>query len=253
MEQAPISSDNSKDGQPHSNGRHLQSSDAELGHERGGMGLTAAQVAKIAREIYRDANPGIKYKQAYRPYICPFHLLVEYIPRGSSLLDVGCGAGLFILLMAKCGWIRSAVGFDADYAAIRAAQDAAAKLLNGDAIHFEQHSADDWWPKGRFDVVSIIDVMHHVPPEKQADLIAAAAERLNDGGLLLYKDMASRPAWRAWANRLHDLVSAREWIHYAELECVIRWAKDAGLELDRTEAMNMLWYRHEYCLFHRTP
>src|ERR1700730_7185201 len=146
------------------------------------MALTVAQVATLAREIYRDAKPSIKYKQGYRPYICPFHLLVEYIPHGASVLDVGCGAGLFILLMARLGRIRSAVGFDADHVAIHAAQDATAKLLNRAPIHFQQHSADDRWPKGRFDVVSIIDVMHHVPPEKQAGLIAAAARHIPQAG-----------------------------------------------------------------------
>jgi len=219
----------------------------------GGMGLTVAQVATLARDIYRDAKPGIRYKQGYRPYICPFHLLVDYVPHDASVLDVGCGAGLFILLMARLGRIRSAVGFDADYVAIAAAQDAAAKLSNGaPLIHFEPHSAHDRWPKGRFDVVSIIDVMHHVPPEKQSSLIATAAEHLNEGGLLLYKDMASRPLWRAWANRLHDLASAQEWIHYAELDDAVNWAKDAGLYPAHREAMNMLWYRHEWCLFRRT-
>ena len=78
---------------------------------------------------------------------------------------------------------------------------------------------------GRFDVS--LSMTHDVPPAKQADLIAVAAKHLNDGPLL-YKDMSSRPLWRAWANRLHDLVSAREWIHYAELESVIKWAKRRG-------------------------
>jgi len=157
------------------------------------MSLTVTQVAALVREIYRDAKPSIKYKQGYRPYICPFHLLVDYIPHGASALDVGCGAGLFILLMARLGRIQSAVGFDVDYVAIHAAQDAAAKLINRVPVHFEQHNADDRWPMGRFDVVSIIDVMHHVPREKQADLIAAADEHLNEGGLLLYKHISIRP------------------------------------------------------------
>ncbi len=218
----------------------------------GSASLTVTQVAGLARELYRDAKPGIKYKQGYRPYICPFHLLVDYVPRGASVLDVGCGAGLFILLIARLGRIRSAVGFDADHVAIHAAQDAATKLFDRAPIHFEQRSAHDRWPEGQFDVVSIIDVMHHVPPEKQPDLIAAAAEHLNEGGLLVYKDMASRPLWRAWANRLHDLASVQEWIHYAELDDVINWARDAGLRLDHREAASMLWYRHEWCLFRRT-
>jgi 2-polyprenyl-3-methyl-5-hydroxy-6-metoxy-1,4-benzoquinol methylase len=219
----------------------------------GSAGLTAACAARLARDIYRDAKPDIKYKQGLRPYICPFHLLVDYIPNGASVLDAGCGAGLFILLMAKLGRIRSAVGFDSDYVAIRAAQNAAAKLMDRTPIHFEQISADDRWPKGRFDVVSIIDVMHHVHPEKQAELIASAAEHLNDGGLLVYKDMAKRPVWRAAANRLHDLVSVHEWIHYAALDDVIDWAKDAGLNLEHRLGINVLWYGHECCLFRNGP
>jgi hypothetical protein len=88
--------------------------------------------------------------------------------------------------------------------------------------------------------------------EHSRHIIAVAAEHLNDGGLLLYKDVASRPLWRACANRLHDLVSAQEWIHYVESDDLVNWAIDAGLHLDHREAATMLWYRHECCLFHRT-
>jgi hypothetical protein len=62
---------------------------------------------------------------------------------------------------------------------------------------------------GHFDVVSIIDVIHDVPPANQLDLIAVAAEHLNEGGLLLYKDMASCPTSRVRANRFHDFVCSR--------------------------------------------
>src|SRR5215467_1338795 len=95
--------------------------------ELGGIGLTVAQVAMLAREIYRDADRAIKYKQGYRPYVCPFHLLLDQIPQGASVLDVGCGAGLFILLLARLGRIRSAVGFDVDSVSIRAAHGAASR------------------------------------------------------------------------------------------------------------------------------
>ena len=45
----------------------------------------------------------------------------------------------------------------------------------------------------------------------------AACDRVRLGGLLIYKDTASAPAWAAWVNRLHDLVLARQWIHYAPI------------------------------------
>src|SRR5262245_48780755 len=80
--------------------------------------LTATDVVRLARTIYSDAHGGIKYKQMLRPYICPFHILIDLIPREANILDVGCGAGLFILALARLGRIQSAVGFDADQLAI---------------------------------------------------------------------------------------------------------------------------------------
>jgi ribosomal protein L11 methylase PrmA len=82
-------------------------------------------LARFTLQLW-NANPGIKYEQRYRPYIFPFHLSLYHIPHGASVLDVGCGPGLFLLLLAKLGRIQSGVGFDIDHAAIQAAEEAAA-------------------------------------------------------------------------------------------------------------------------------
>jgi len=214
-------------------------------------GLAARDVAKLAQAIFADARGRIKYKQGLRPYICPFHVLIDYISPNATLLDVGCGAGLFISVLARLGRLQSAVGFDADRAAISAAQNISRALPNSSRIRFEHRDAHEMWPDGLFDVVCLIDVMHHVSPDKQAELITNATEHLAEGGILLYKDMACRPLWRAWANRLHDLLSVGEWIYYAKLDDVIAWARAEGLHLDDRGSMNMLWYRHEWCVFRR--
>jgi 2-polyprenyl-3-methyl-5-hydroxy-6-metoxy-1,4-benzoquinol methylase len=213
--------------------------------------MTVAEVADIARDLYRHASIGFRLKQGYRPYICPFNELIACVPPGASLLDAGCGAGLFILLLAKAGHIRSAVGFDTNATAIREAQRAAKRLQNPIPIHFEAFSAADRWPTGQFDVVSIIDVLHHVPPEHQRTVITSAVQHLGDGGVLLYKDMVKRPAWRAHANRAHDLLSVGEWINYVEIDAVIAWAEAAGLRVTGRGRANMLWYGHEWCTFTR--
>jgi 2-polyprenyl-3-methyl-5-hydroxy-6-metoxy-1,4-benzoquinol methylase len=213
--------------------------------------LTVADVVTLTRKIYADAHGGIKHKQMLRPYICPFHILIKYIPFGANLLDVGCGAGLFISVLAHLDRIQSAVGFDADQTAIRFAQGITAKLPKFEQIRFEYRNVNDTWPAELFDVVCLIDVMHHVRPERQAELLATAAEHVAEGGILLYKDMARRPLWRAWANRLHDLLSVGEWIHYATLDDVIGWGVKKGLHVGETGAVNMLWYRHEWCVFRR--
>jgi 2-polyprenyl-3-methyl-5-hydroxy-6-metoxy-1,4-benzoquinol methylase len=81
---------------------------------------------------------------------------------------VGCGAGLFIALLARLGRIDAAVGFDADRTAVRAAQSITNVLPNPSRIRFEHRDAHELWPDGRFDVVCLIDVLHHVRSEKQA-------------------------------------------------------------------------------------
>lgn len=214
--------------------------------------LTVADVATLARKIYADAHGRAKHKQMLRPYICPFHILIKYIPSGANLLDVGCGAGLFILVLAQLDRIQSAVGFDADQTAIQFAQCVTAKLQKAEQIRFEYRNINDTWPTALFDVVCLIDVMHHVQPERQAELLETAAEHVAEGGILLYKDMARRPLWRAWANRLHDLLSVGEWIHYATLDDVIGWGAKKGLHVGETGTVNMLWYRHEWCVFRRS-
>ena len=71
------------------------------------------------------------------------------------------------------------------------------------------------------------------------------------GGLLVYKDMVERPRWRAWKNRLHDLVLARQWINYAPLQSVCDWVRPAALHEDRRVQLNLLWYGHELVVFRR--
>jgi hypothetical protein len=58
--------------------------------------------------------------------------------------------------------------------------------------------------------------------------------------------MVERPIWRAWSNRLHDLVIARQRIRYAPLAFVHGWAEQAGLEPIFSGARNMAWYGHEW-------
>jgi len=65
----------------------------------------------------------------------------------------------------------------------------------------------------------------------------------------LYKDMADRPRLHAIANRAHDLIVAREMIHYLPLETVLDWAKLANLQLIERAEYKKLVYAHELLVF----
>lgn len=213
-------------------------------------GVTLADVLSYARELYAEGPFIFRNMQRLRPYICPFEPLIEAVPADSRVLDVGCGAGLFLGLLAKAGRLREGCGFDLSAPAVLSA-NAMKQRLGDERLHFERVDADAPWPEGPFDAVSMIDVMHHVPAEFQPGIFPQVADRLRPGGLFVYKDMASRPLWQAWGNRLHDLVLAGEWIHYLTLTDAIRLAGEAGLEVVSQMSYSRFWYAHEFVLFRR--
>src|SRR5690348_12418240 len=55
---------------------------------------SAANLSETAARLYVDA-PLIRRKlQQWRPLICPFDALMEFVPPRANVLDVGCGCGL---------------------------------------------------------------------------------------------------------------------------------------------------------------
>jgi 2-polyprenyl-3-methyl-5-hydroxy-6-metoxy-1,4-benzoquinol methylase len=213
--------------------------------------LTPAALASIARQIYTEGPFLTRQLQHWRPYICPFDLVIAEVPAGSYVLDIGCGGGLLLGALARLERISGGVGFDFSADAIRVAAAMTKTLGGGGGLQFLHLSAMDEWPQADFKAITMIDVMHHVPVGSQRDVFRRAAATLRPGARLIYKDIAPRPLWRAWANTIHDLVMARQWVHYISLANVVEWARGEGLVLDRAYQVNRLWYGHQFAVFTR--
>ena len=215
---------------------------------------TPKELSQLASTLFLGGSAKYRLMQKYRPYICPYDALIEYVPQGSSMLDIGCGGGLFLGLLTGTNRIKHGHGFDSSEDAIetakRMAAEAKTKGYTADLL-FEARSADAEWPDSTYDVVSLIDVMHHVPPPAHQKVINNAIERIKPGGRFIYKDMCSRPFWMAFANRMHDLVLAKEWINYVNVSDVIEWGTSAGLRVAHQSRINQLWYGHELVVFER--
>jgi len=211
---------------------------------------TPAELCAGSKALYTRGPRLLRLLQHYRPYVCPFGQLISWVPRGSSVLDVGCGGGLWLGLLAQRGHISRGLGFDAAAPVVDLARSMAdsAGLTTLEFLHLPVEMP---WPEGQFDVVTIVDVLHHVPPQFQAQVIATAAGKVRPGGRLIIKDIAPDDRLRAFANRMHDLTLARQWVRYMHRDAIIAAARVVGMSVEHAQRINTLWYGHDLLVFSR--
>lgn len=211
---------------------------------------TVEACTRVAKDLYPEGPFLLRTMAHYRPYICPFDVMIDLVPKESEVLDIGCGVGLFLGLLDSAGLVRTGIGIDVSGPAIALGNRLPGALAG--RLSFRRIDATDPPPAGPFDVVSMIDVAHHIPPTHQRGALEAAFDRVRPGGLFLYKDIGRRPVVHSLANRLHDLVIAREWIHYVGIDDVARWITAKGADCIAGSEFSRLWYPHELRCFRKT-
>jgi 2-polyprenyl-3-methyl-5-hydroxy-6-metoxy-1,4-benzoquinol methylase len=189
----------------------------------------------------------------HRPAICPFDVILDRIPEGASHLDIGCGSGFLLFASSRLRNSGRLAGVEADAALVEAARKALLSLVPSAHPELVATVDSSHWPSGQFDVVTLIDVLHHVPPQSQLEFLTDVASRVAPGGILIYKDIADTPSHYALANRMHDLVVAREWINYVPMETVVRQLRSAGLEPEPPTSKLTWWYLHEFTVARKAP
>ena len=200
---------------------------------------------------YRDATLFTRALVAARPLICPLDPILAWVPAAASVLEIGCGVGLLSLNLAVLRRPSRICAFDINANSISIATFAAKRVADVSDVPLTFYTARDFaeWPADVFDVVCMVDVAHHVPRELQQDLFQAAAARVREGGLFLYKDMATTPWWCALGNRLHDLVLARQWIRYCPRNFACEVLQAEKMRPIHRDEWRRYWYAHEFVVF----
>lgn len=211
----------------------------------------AQQVSILAREFSEQFFGLRRQLVRFRPLICPFDDILKSIRSGVSAFDIGCGSGFMLFAIGKLRSPKLLVGVDANSDLIVNTTDSLAKTLPNVSVKLLATPSFADWPKEQFDVVTLIDVLHHVPVQFQDDFIRAAGERVAPGGVLIYKDMASKPFVYGLANRLHDLVLAKQWINYVLIDKVSKLLVESGFVESSRMEKNMFCYAHQMIVMTR--
>lgn len=184
--------------------------------------------------------------------IVPFQPILKAMGADSpaKVFDIGGGEGLLLFLAEQAGLISDGLCVDANARNISSGE-IALKKAGAQHVQVQHTDTTDAWPDDVFDIVTMVDVVHHVPTAFQQSFIEDACKRVRPGGLFIYKDMANTPFWMAAANRLHDLLLAQQWIEYAPISDVENWVTNAGFTLEQSDVIDILWYRHELRVFRK--
>jgi 2-polyprenyl-3-methyl-5-hydroxy-6-metoxy-1,4-benzoquinol methylase len=216
--------------------------------------LGPRSIKNVAAGLYANIGTStVRFMQSYRSYICPLHEVIVEVPEEARVLDVGCGNGLLLNLLAHLGRIRHGHGFDLSKSAIAVAKQVALKHPPGHTINFECRSVNQGIPRLGFEVVTVVDVLHHIPDAYKQPFVADLCDAVPEGGRLIIKDMVSKPRWRAAANQMHDLIMARQWVEHADPARVERWGAQKGMVVRRRATFNTLWYGHWLLVMEKCP
>jgi SAM-dependent methyltransferase len=152
--------------------------------------------------------------------------------RGLRILDIGCGAGVMTDFLTRYGTVT---GVDFSRPAIRLAEALSS------ASGFRAGRLEDVGADARFDLITLFDVLEHIPLDEREGFLAAVRSRLAPGGSILAS--TPHPTNNRWlaANRPELLQVVDEAVQLAD---VIAASSALGLELVYYRTYDIDWRRH---------
>lgn len=105
-----------------------------------------------------------------------------------KVLDLGCGMGGTLLALARAYPKAELVGIDVEPRSVERANARFAEAGVAQRVKAQVAAAEGVNLDARFDLVTLIQVLHETLPTVRADILAGAARALKPGGVLLVVD-----------------------------------------------------------------
>lgn len=177
-----------------------------------------------------------------RPLIVPFELIENHIPKKCTVVDVGCGFGIFANFIALKSKHRIVIGMELIEKRISIAKKIYQNTPNLNFICGDITSTQI--PKT--DIITLVDVLHHIPIlEQQENLLKSCFSVLSDNGIIIIKDVDTKPKWKYYWNYLHDYIMTKgESVLYQNQNNVKILLAKAGFKVEKVLEIKNYPYAH---------
>ncbi len=171
-----------------------------------------------------------------------------------SLVDVGCGVGLLAFYLRERNFRPRISGFDRDGRKIERAR-AVARGVYRDLDFVERDVSEPIAESGN---IVLFDLLHYLPPNEQASLLARLAQRVAPGGILAIRDCPRDRNARFWLTNLAErFAQGTTWNMKAVLHFPAREEISAVFDpAEFSRTVRPLWgrtpFNNHLFIFHRT-
>ncbi|MHB9111736.1 MAG: class I SAM-dependent methyltransferase [Thermoleophilia bacterium] len=145
--------------------------------------------------LYSGASRSVRAFLRCRVLLSDLEFIERHVSERGTIVDLGCGHGLFANLMTLRSTQRMVTGIDLDPDKIAVASETIGSRENIDFICadvFETNIPE-------CDAITIVDVLYLLPQSEQLRILQECRRKLRKGGLLVWKAQERRPRWKfAW-------------------------------------------------------
>ncbi|MEO8752348.1 MAG: bifunctional 2-polyprenyl-6-hydroxyphenol methylase/3-demethylubiquinol 3-O-methyltransferase UbiG [Casimicrobiaceae bacterium] len=200
-----------------------------------------AELAKFSALAHRWWDPGSEFRPLHE--INPLRLAwIEQVTggiAGKAVLDVGCGGGILAEAMAIAG--AQVTGIDLSEKALGVAQ--LHQLESGVAVDYRLIAAEALALEtpGRFDLVTCMELLEHVP--HPSSIVAACAALAKPGGALVFATLNRNPKSYLFAILGAEYVlrllprGTHDWTRFLRPSELAGFARRVGLDLTEMTGM----------------
>jgi glycosyltransferase involved in cell wall biosynthesis len=201
------------------------------------------------KKLYKAANLKTKIYNFVRFKTCPFDIIKTFVPEEGTVVDLGCGTGIFLNLLRQDSYRRLLLGFDKDERKLKMATTSLNGAKNIEFKRMDLADKDFDLPHAR--CILAIDVLYYLDFNKKKELLERCYRALNAGSRLLIKDLDKAFSFKfAWtflqeflAVKLFRFTSAKG-IYFGNRNDYISILRESGFSVETFDLDRGYFYPH---------